>query len=382
MLVFLRIKGQEVNAATGNENAQHSEQVRRAGSQTMADDQDIQYRKEESEGEDKQSQDDTSKGEIDGIDGDKTPTKGHDPNEAACDDEKERKQCTIDNIDNIDLYVLFFGLIQIARYYALLELFQDAISHPQKAVPTAFRMPQNRSPVSLTPAASPILDPPPPIVPAPTISIHRRVFCAPFSEELFLTKDSDLVDGPRTGHFATLVHRPLTTLMWRTVILANYFSDSEPATIEMPRLFHFLPLEQQRFEIAVQESKLLGEARPSVSQRRAVEDAVLLFLNRTRVMSDGRVFKGRMAEYVNANQIMSILLHTCLRKGRVATPYKLHRMFTDSYKCPNPALHGRERLVDHKGLEALFDSSVTYTYPNPWNGLEAMRGCWLGRTTD
>jgi hypothetical protein len=195
-----------------------------------------------------------------------------------------------------------------------------------------------------------------------TTSVWHQIVCPVFPEELKTMNKSDLEDNMRAHYFTALAHRTLADFMWRTVIFANYFSSKNPAKIDLPGHSSFSTRGQQRFEIVVQESKLLGTCRAPPT-RRAVEDAVLLFLNRTWEPPTGEV-----AKFAKANRDMALLLRASLVRERTTTTLELFDMFTRCYGGSHAprAVHTADYVgVEHKGLELLFNSSNSFTYPNP-----------------
>jgi hypothetical protein len=195
-----------------------------------------------------------------------------------------------------------------------------------------------------------------------TTSVWHQIVCPVPPDELKTMNKSDLEDKMRADYFAALAHRTLADFMWRTVIFANYFSSKNPAKIGLPGHLSFSTRGQQRFEIVVQESKLLGTCRAPPTHR-AVEDAVVLFLSRTWEFSTGD-----MAKFTNANRDIALLLHARLVRERMATTLELYDMFTRCYGRPYAprAVHTADYVgVEHKGLELLFDSSNSFTYPGP-----------------
>ena len=140
-------------------------------------------------------------------------------------------------------------------------------------------------------------------------------------------------------------HRVLADRLWRTVVFANYFSDSTPADIELPRDFQSLSIAQQRFGVVVQESKLIGASRPMPSRQAAVENAVLLFLSRTEMRDSTEL----MNDLTRANRNMALRLHSRLVEERLVTPGELYGMFIESYE-----FDGDSRVEEFVGLEALF----------------------------
>jgi hypothetical protein len=70
----------------------------------------------------------------------------------------------------------------------------------------------------------------------------------------------------------------------------------------------------------------------------------------------------------NSNRDIALLLHARLVRERMATTLELYDMFTRCYGRPYAprAVHTADYVgVEHKGLELLFGSSNSFTYPGP-----------------
>jgi len=184
--------------------------------------------------------------------------------------------------------------------------------------------------------------------PPTTQRCAMQMTCPEFPESLARLQDADLADSFRAGHMSASAHRVLADRLWRTIIYANYFSDSIPADIELPQDFQSMSLEQQRFGVLVQESKLIGTSRPLPSYQAAIENAVLHFLTRTK--QDSALL---MNEFTRANRDMALRLHVRLVEELVMTRHELYKMFIDSYGRRDKG--GMRCSVVFTGLEVLFD---------------------------
>jgi hypothetical protein len=173
--------------------------------------------------------------------------------------------------------------------------------------------------------------------------------CPEFPGSLAKLQDADLADSFRAGHMAASAHGVLADRLWRAVIFANYFSDSTPAEIDLPRDFQSMTYGQQRFGVLVQESKLICGSRPLPSHQAEVENAVLDFLRRAKQDSAELV-----DDCTRANKSMALRLHSSLMEGRVVTRKELYEMFIDSYGGEHERA-ARSWTVEGTGLEALFD---------------------------
>jgi hypothetical protein len=120
---------------------------------------------------------------------------------------------------------------------------------------------------------------------ASTTPGRPELLCTTSPPALLDLKRSDLANIQRSEDLVRLSCVTLADLLWRTVIFANYFSDGSPTEIGLPCNFQFMPPEQQRFEIVVRESKLLGGRRPVPDHQAKVERDVLKFLSRVRQQS-------------------------------------------------------------------------------------------------
>jgi hypothetical protein len=173
--------------------------------------------------------------------------------------------------------------------------------------------------------------------------------CPEFPESLAKLQEADLADTVRAGHMSTTAHKVLADRLWRTVAFANYFSDRQPTSSDLPPGSQSISLGQQRFGCPVPGSKSTGASRPSPLHQAAVENAVLLLLSRTKNDSEHLT----MNKFTRANRAMAMLLHAALAEERVVTRKDLFEMFAETYGRGGE--EGVNWRVDLTELGVLFD---------------------------